>query len=674
MGVHMLKKEGAVFQTRAEAEEADHARYNEKQARIAERRRVNFEKKLVEGFKCHLEESCIEKFPSAADLADHIKLHKEQLRKRLICTNDTSRTSICGRKCISRREFNEHTEEHVAAFKAKTVSGIRSVLLYNKMGLLLGVFEKEYKAMMGKNVPYKALGFPSTYELLRSVPEAVEIQQLPDGTLLLVAVPDEKTEHMARMVGCQRYKQEGFDYLTGQVLASQSRDVKRKAEKVTSRRSREVPPFLKQQIVDMMNLEENRAGLDSLAFHHTYKEIYDYPLEFLSYGFVNLYDMLHHGLGSSLLLTLDQYGGLRIAPISEAPTVSEDFKEKVKQVLSSRPQGLDVSALPLVLTTLGEHLDHANLGFSDLEELCLSMTDICAFQPSTKSSGEARIMPISATTGHNPTEPKLLGGENSQQLPTSLLLAIKRVLSANEEGILEEELLDKYLKVTGTCLKLSNYGLCLKDLVAGLPSSLVDVREGKMVLRQKYFHPSFPTVEEAASVSHGWSEVLLVENNITWVRRAEWLDHLDILEEALERRYSKPGTSILPEHIVVNLCIVCLHPDRAVWCRGRVVSVRETEVDVWMLDYTGQIRMPFTSLRRLLPEFCKLPALAERMEMGSKQEGDWLKLGERHAMNNSSKAPPAELMRELKIRDMILAAIIKESDLGDIVSAKDPIL
>ena len=28
----------------------------------------------------------------------------------------------------------------------------------------------------GKNVPYKALGFPSTYELLKSVPEAVRIK------------------------------------------------------------------------------------------------------------------------------------------------------------------------------------------------------------------------------------------------------------------------------------------------------------------------------------------------------------------------------------------------------------------------------------------------------------------------------------------------------------------
>ena len=175
--------------------------------------------------------------------------------------------------------------------------------------------------------------------------------------------------------------------------------MKRKAEKVTSKRSREVPPFLRQQIVDMMELEENRAGLDSLAFHHTYKEIYDYPLEFLSYGFVNLYDMLHHGMGNSLFLALDQYGGLRIAPASAAPIAGEGFKEKVKQVLSSRRLGLEVSALPFVLTTLGEHLDHLSLGFSDLEELCLSMPDICAFTPPSKPGGEARIMPTSAASG-----------------------------------------------------------------------------------------------------------------------------------------------------------------------------------------------------------------------------------------------------------------------------------
>ena len=400
-------------------------------------------------------------------------------------------------------------------------------------------------------------------------------------------------------VGCQRYKQEGFDYLTGQVLAHQSRDVKRKAEKVTSKRSREVPPFLRQQIVDMMELEENRAGLDSLAFHHTYKEIYDYPLEFLSYGFVNLYDMLHHGMGNRLLLTLDQYGGLRIAPASAAPIVGEEFKEKVKQILSSRPLGLEVSALPFVLTILGDHLDQLSLGYSDLEELCLSMPDICAFSPPSKPGGEARIMPISAASGICSTPPENLGIRSPGQLPNSLLSAMRRVLSvADEKGLPVEELLNQYFKVTGTCLRLSDYGLTVKDLVAELSSSsLVYLREGKMFLRQKYSPFSSPITEQAAPVSQGWVEVLLVEDNISWVRKEAWLDHLGTLEQTLERRYSNPGTSLAPEDIVVDSFVVCLHPQLGVWARGQVVSVRELEVDLWMVDYAGLVRLPFNSLR-----------------------------------------------------------------------------
>ena len=457
-------------------------------------------------------------------------------------------------------------------------------------------------------------------------------------------------------VGCQRYKQEGFDYLTGQVLANQSRDVKRKAEKVTGRRSREVPPFLRQQIVDMMDLEENRAGLDSLAFHHTYKEIYDYPLELQSYGFVNLYDMLHHGLGDSLLLTLDQFGGLRIASNSAAPSVTDEFKEKVKQVLSSRPQGLEVSSLPFVLTTLGEHLDHANLGFSDLEELCLSMTDVCAFHPSTKSGEEARIMPIS--TASNLTSVELLERGNISQLPTSLLGDMRRVFSVNEDGILAEELLDKYFKVTGRCLQLSDYGLSLKDLVACLSSSLGYVRKGKIFLKHKHFLPHFPIVEQVTTLSKGWVEVLMVEGNVVWVRGEESLDHLEKLEEEMERQYCNPGTSLLPEQILANLCVVCLHPEMAVWCRGKVVSVRGTEAEVWMLDHADLVRLPLTSLKILLPEFCKIPAMVERRDLVSKQQGEWVKMGKKCLMDKSQKAPPAQVVMELKLRDQILAAMV----------------
>ena len=43
----MLREGGAVFQTRREAEDADHARHQAKQERVAERRRSNWEKKAA---------------------------------------------------------------------------------------------------------------------------------------------------------------------------------------------------------------------------------------------------------------------------------------------------------------------------------------------------------------------------------------------------------------------------------------------------------------------------------------------------------------------------------------------------------------------------------------------------------------------------------------------------
>ena len=88
-----------------------------------------------------------------------------------------------------------------------------------------------------------------------------------------------------------------------------------------------------------------------------------------------------------------------------------------------------------------------------------------------------------------------------------------------------------------------------------------------------------------------------MEDNISWVRKEAWLDHLGSLEEALEKRYSKRGTSLPPEEIVVDRFVVCLHPQLGVWVRGQVVSVRELEVDLWMVDYAGLVRLPFNSLR-----------------------------------------------------------------------------
>ena len=82
-----------------------------------------------------------------------------------------------------------------------------------------------------------------------------------------------------------------------------------------------------------------------------------------------------------------------------------------------------------------------------------------------------------------------------------------------------------------------------------------------------------------------------------------------------------------------------------------MVSVRGTEAEVWMLDYADLVRLPLTSLKILLPEFCK-------RELVSKQQGEWVKMRKKCLMDKSQKAPPAQVVMELKLRDQILAAMV----------------
>ena len=123
------------------------------------------------------------------------------MKRRMVCIHDLSKAIVCQKKFFVRREFNNHVEEHKAQFKAKTLSRIRSTLLLNQKGLLLDAFQKEFKSLVGQNVPYKAHGFNSTYDFLLSIPDVVEVQVLPTSqAILLIGVPDVNTQDMARMV------------------------------------------------------------------------------------------------------------------------------------------------------------------------------------------------------------------------------------------------------------------------------------------------------------------------------------------------------------------------------------------------------------------------------------------------------------------------------------------
>ena len=140
------------------------------------------------------------------------------------------------------------------------MNSIRVVLLYNKHGLLLDVF---------KHV-FKFLCYHSVYDLLVSLPKVVEVTHLGGRQCLLIGVPDKKTEHIAKMVGNQRDNREEFNRRTGEVLARVGGDVIKKIGKVSGRKTRKLPQFIKKQVEQLIGIEVFETGLDLLQFQQVY--------------------------------------------------------------------------------------------------------------------------------------------------------------------------------------------------------------------------------------------------------------------------------------------------------------------------------------------------------------------------------------------------------------------
>ena len=87
---------------------------------------------------------------------------------------------------------------------------------------------------------------------------------------LLIGVPDNKTEQIAKMVGNQRDNREEFNRSTGEVLARVGGDVIKKIGKVSGRKTRKLPQFIKKQVEQLIGMEVFGTGLDLLQFQQVY--------------------------------------------------------------------------------------------------------------------------------------------------------------------------------------------------------------------------------------------------------------------------------------------------------------------------------------------------------------------------------------------------------------------
>jgi len=80
---------------------------------------------------------------------------------------------------------------------------IRSLLLPHKMGLTLNELEKQFKDVIGHDIPYRQMGYNTLKDFICDIPDVVT-WRLVHGKLILTGVPDASTQHIANLVSRQK--------------------------------------------------------------------------------------------------------------------------------------------------------------------------------------------------------------------------------------------------------------------------------------------------------------------------------------------------------------------------------------------------------------------------------------------------------------------------------------
>ena len=80
---------------------------------------------------------------------------------------------------------------------------LRSLLISAPRGVALPLLAKDYKMVMGKELPYREIGYRTLEQLIDSIPDTIRLGHGPAG-LTCYAVANAETQQIARFVASQK--------------------------------------------------------------------------------------------------------------------------------------------------------------------------------------------------------------------------------------------------------------------------------------------------------------------------------------------------------------------------------------------------------------------------------------------------------------------------------------
>ncbi|XP_068599577.1 tudor domain-containing protein 5 [Brachionichthys hirsutus] len=336
---------------------------------------------------------------------------------------------------------------------------VRSLLISNKLGLDPDQLRRDYCSMLGHPMPLKQLGFRHVMDMVKEMPDVVSVNIRADGTISLKAVGAESTRNMQQLVANQRTskverKRSGFNAYSFANPPTPAVPPRRGRAPVA------VPAQLKAQLRTLLS----KGGIRLSELEASYWSSFGVPLRPHSYGFYSIGELLkaagdlvaisQSNLGSVVTLkqnvwprppstslnpsktmqvkqplatrtqesspevdVKDQSGDpelcqkqvlkleeelrLKIQEGGVAGSISQELKDKLREVVSQAAAGLSVHDLPTEYKRLfSEEVPLQRSGFVSVTELISAMSDTFHLKPAENDNGTYWIVTCVQESGH----------------------------------------------------------------------------------------------------------------------------------------------------------------------------------------------------------------------------------------------------------------------------------
>ncbi|CAM4591370.1 unnamed protein product [Lepidochelys olivacea] len=219
---------------------------------------------------------------------------------------------------------------------------VRSLLMAVKEGLTPVQLEQEYLSMIGKPLPLHTLGYRSTMELVKDMPDVINICSSRDGYVILKVIADEATRGMASLVARQR-------------TSSKVRNVMRRTNafsRPSLPRKGRTPPILpamvKSELKDLLSLSPVLLSDFDKAFARRFGRTFQY----MRYGFFSMIEVLS---AASDFIAVEQTRAGSLLTLKKSPSIKQQQEnlsqgEKVIQPKKAEQANSDSLPVPAVRT------------------------------------------------------------------------------------------------------------------------------------------------------------------------------------------------------------------------------------------------------------------------------------------------------------------------------------